>query len=188
MQNYDYEYKRFNESSLSNNEGRGPFFGVDDSWFYDFVDGDRLFGDFCYDNDTVTCSDSSDGMSFLAPVYSFQSTLPIPIPDQPRPNPSIPLSPPSATLSDYEDSMSIFSTNSSLTGLSKLPSPVYSSVPSGSDTTKIMSKRERNRQAAERCRKRRTDLISNLQADCEALQREKEALLVENARLRAMLK
>ncbi len=44
-------------------------------------------------------------------------------------------------------------------------------------------KRERNRLAAERCRQRRLDLISQLQLECDQLKREREQLLAENERL-----
>jgi bZIP transcription factor len=186
MQSHNNEYICFEESSLSNNEGRGSLFALDDSWFHAFVDGDRLFGDFCRDYDANTSGDNSDGSSsFLTPTFPLQSIHPTS--DRPSPNPSIPHSPPSTAVSDYEDSASIFSTNSSLAFLSRTLPSAYSSTSSRLDT-KLVDRRERNRQAAERCRKRKADLVTCLRASCEVLQREKEALMAENARLRAMLK
>lgn len=45
---------------------------------------------------------------------------------------------------------------------------------------KLAIKRERNRQAAERCRARRVNLIANLQAECEQLKADRERLIREN--------
>lgn len=45
---------------------------------------------------------------------------------------------------------------------------------------KLAVKRERNRQAAERCRARRVNLITSLRAECEQLRADRERLIKEN--------
>jgi len=47
----------------------------------------------------------------------------------------------------------------------------------------LLSKREKNRLAAERCRQRKANLIESLQVECDQLRLEREKLLAENARL-----
>lgn len=52
---------------------------------------------------------------------------------------------------------------------------------------KALTKRERNRLAAERCRARKANLINSLQSECDGLRAEREALLRENQILRELL-
>lgn len=69
--------------------------------------------------------------------------------------------------------------NDSLLKRKRLESPVL--APAGEH--KLAIKRERNRQAAERCRARRVNLIVSLQAECEQLRTERERLVKENRAL-----
>ena len=95
------------------------------------------------------------------------------------------------------DSLSDFGTLSSASPLSstvtpkeepRLPAPTGASVAKPkSKSDPVARKRERNRLAAERCRQRKTDLISTLQKECDDLRIERERLLAENARLMAVL-
>lgn len=54
---------------------------------------------------------------------------------------------------------------------------------SNTSSSCIVTRRERNRQAAERCRRRKVELIERLQRENVSLMAERDALIIENRRL-----
>lgn len=69
--------------------------------------------------------------------------------------------------------------------LPKAQSQSFSKEPLELDKDKL--KRERNRLAAERCRARKSTLISSLQDQCNRLRQERDHLISENHRLKSLL-
>ena len=161
------------------------------SFFDEFFDSRRLFEDLCLEDDLVASApnvcfapfaisgDDEEDSDGLPAITAEACSIPIASVDR---NSHSPLLSPSDTESfastTFSFSSSSFSSSRHQIGKSKS---------SSDDDNKTQSKRERNRQAAERCRKRKADLIASLQFDCDQLRQERNALVAENKRLRAML-
>lgn len=161
------------------------------SFFDEFFDSRRLFEDLCLGDDSAASTpsavapvaisaddeeDSDELSAMTAKACSIASVA------ADRNSPSPLLSP-----SDTESFASTVSSDSSPSSSSLASRHRTGRIKTTSDDDTTRCKRERNRQAAERCRKRKADLIASLQSDCDQLRQEKDALVVENKRLRAML-
>lgn len=150
-----------------------------------FLDSQRLFDELC----TFEC-----GAMPAATVTNMSSTAPMPIYDRSNMNNEdsvagmaasfAALRPGSPCLSEAD---SISSISSSQSSYNNKGGNINDDAFASQSLSSYLSRKERNRQAAERCRRKKAQLIQVLQNDCKTLEERLERVERENAALRSKL-